>query len=72
MKYHKDDDGRPTRAGDTIFFSYGIPPAYVTAEIIERNGRLIALTPGHRPSECPLNTLRRHVGAWFRETNPTP
>jgi hypothetical protein len=64
--YCIDDDGNRVRAGDTIFFSYGIPPVYVKAEIIDRDGKLVALTPGHCPSECTLKRLRRYVGAWYR------
>jgi hypothetical protein len=67
MKYHKDDDGKPTRAGDWITFSYGIPSVNVKAEIIDRNGKLYALTPGHSPSECRLNRLRKYVGQWYRK-----
>lgn len=72
--YHKDDDGMATRAGDIVSFAYGIPPVYVKAEIINRSGTLIALTPGHNPPECRLKDLRGFVGAWFRhgrkETTP--
>lgn len=65
-KSHKCDDGYSTRAGDMIMFSYGIPPVRVESEIIDRNGRLIALTPGHYPPECELRKLRGYVGAWYR------
>ena len=61
----KDDDGNPVGAGDFIRFSYGIPPVGVKAKIIERDGKLIALTPGHRPDECNLKSLRRHVGQFY-------
>ena len=65
-KYHKDDDGFAARAGDIVMFSYGIPPVRVEAEVINRNGILIALTPGHNPPECRLRDLRRFVGARYR------
>lgn len=61
-----DDDGVQTRAGDTISFSYGIPPVGVRARVIQRAKSLIALTPNHTPAEINLRSLRRHVGAWFR------
>lgn len=65
-KYHKDDDGFATRAGDVVFFTYGIPPVRVLAEVVDRDGVLWVLTPGHRPSECRLRDLRRFVGGWYR------
>ncbi len=64
--YHKDDDGCATRAGDEVFFSYGIPPVGVIADVIERDGELWVLTPGHTPKECRLRNLRQFVGGWFR------
>jgi len=62
----RDDDGEWVRAGDTIRFSYGIPPVPVLAQVIERDGRLIGLCPGHNPPEFPLRGLRRHVGWWVK------
>jgi len=53
----RDDAGRPTRAGDTVGFNYGIPPVTVAAKIIQRGDKLIALTPGHNPAECNLRML---------------
>lgn len=64
-KYHKDDDGRLTGDGDTISFSFGIPPLYVESLIIERDGKLFALTPDCSPKECRLDKLRSYVGAWY-------
>ena len=64
-----DDDGEKVRAGDEVCFSYGIPPVHVTAPIVKRNGRLIALTPGHDPEEIALRNLRKHVGCWYKQ-NP--
>ena len=60
-----DSDGYPVTPGCTIIFSYGIPPVPVRAKVVERDGRLIALTPGHKPSECPVASLRYHVGNFF-------
>lgn len=62
----KDDDGLWVTVGDTIRFSYGIPPVGVNAPIVERDGQLVALTPGHKPKECQLRRLRRHVGNWYK------
>ena len=64
--YHKDDDGAATRAGDVVFFTYGIPPVRVLAEVVERDGVLWVLTPEHNPKECKLKKLRGYVGAWYR------
>lgn len=61
----KDDDGAVVAPGHRIIFGYGIPIVSVTAEVIERDGRLIALTPGHNPPEIPLAILRKHVGAFW-------
>jgi len=62
----RDDGGKWVTAGDTVLFSYGIPPVSVNALIIERNGRLIGLCHGHNPSEFNLRSLRRHVGSWYK------
>jgi hypothetical protein len=67
----RDDDGEWTEAGETIMFSYGIPPVMVTAEVVERNGRLIALCPGHSPESCNLRALRRYVGEWHKVATVT-
>lgn len=69
--FYMDDDRVPTRAGDVVQFSYGIPPVVVRAKIIQRGWSLIALTPGHTPSECNLRFLRRHVGGWFKKSAKT-
>jgi len=45
-----DDDGVEVTAGCVIHFSYGAPGVGVDAPVIERDGRLIALTPGHKPA----------------------
>lgn len=65
-RYCMDSDGHRTYAGDTILFSYGIPPVRVTAEIVNRNGKLVALTPGHSPSSCTLSRLKSCVGEWWK------
>lgn len=63
----KDDDGGEVVPGCVIRFSYGIPPVAVRATVIERGGRLIALTPGHNPSECGVASLHKHVGSFWIE-----
>lgn len=62
---YRDMDGREVKAGDVIVFSYGIPPVVVRAPVIERDGRLIALTEGHNPSECPVSKLKKEVGDFW-------
>jgi len=63
----KDMYGDEVVAGDRIKFSYGIPPIGVTAEIVNNNGELIALTPNHNPKECKLKKLKSYVGEWRKE-----
>jgi hypothetical protein len=60
-----DSDGNEVKAGNVIHFGYGIPPVGVEAPVIERDGKLIALTPGHKPAECPVSQLKRHVGDFW-------
>ena len=62
-----DDDGKRTTAGDTVCFSYGIPPVRALAKIIERNGVLVGICPGHNPDEFKLRSLRRYVGDWYKQ-----
>jgi len=47
----RDDDGGWVTSGDSVQFSYGIPPVTVIAPIIERDGKLIGLCPGHDPAD---------------------
>lgn len=64
----RDSDGVEVAAGCEIRFAYGLPPVGVLAKVIDRDGRLIALTPGHNPAECPVASLKRHVGDfWVRK-----
>lgn len=65
MRPVKDSDGNVVKPGDYIQFSYGIPPVGVRAKVIERDGRLIALTPGHNPAECSVRSLKGHVGDFW-------
>jgi hypothetical protein len=66
----KDDEGVEVRAGDMIGFTYGIPPVGVDGRVIDRAGKLIVLTRGHKPAECPLHLLRKHVGNFWIEGKP--
>ena len=60
-----DSDGAEVTAGCCLSFSYGIPPVGVCAHVVERDGRLIALTPGHNPEETPVRGLRRYIGDFY-------
>lgn len=61
-----DDDGIKVSAGDTVLFTYGIPPVCVKATLVQRGKQLIALTPGHHPSQVNLRRLRKLVGGWLK------
>jgi len=61
-----DDDGKVISAGDWIHFGYGTPGVGVIAEVVDRDGALIVLTPGHKPTECRLDKLRGHVGNFWK------
>lgn len=64
-----DDDGIEIVAGMRINFSYGIPPVGVHAEVIERAGKLIALTPGHHPAEAPLAEIIPFFNVYVYKTH---
>lgn len=64
-----DDDKQKVSSGDTVRFSYGIPPVLVKANLVQRGNKLIALTPGHDPTECNLRSLRKYVGGWFKHNS---
>ena len=61
MNYY-DSYGVRIRKGAVVHFSYGIPPIGVDAKIVQRDGKLVALTPGHNPDHCALRSLKRFVG----------
>lgn len=65
-KVIKDDDGNAIRAGDRVHFGYGIPGRSVNAEVVDRDGTLIVLTPSHNPRECRLDKLRSYVGNFWK------
>ena len=60
-----DEDGLVVTAGCVIHFGYGIPPVGVDAKVVDRDGVLIALTPGHKPAECRVDQLAKHVGNFW-------
>jgi hypothetical protein len=66
LKSYRDDDGEFVREGDQISFCYGTPPVGVFADVVDKDGDLVALCPGHNPPECKLKSLRRHVGSFFK------
>jgi hypothetical protein len=68
----KDTWGKIVRDGDTVTFSYGIPPVGVRATVKEIDGALWVLTPGHKPERAPLRRLRSYVGCFYREQEDTP
>lgn len=59
-----DEDGAVVKAGCTINFGYGIPPVGVYAKVVERNGELIALTPGHNPAQCAVSYIKKYFNFW--------
>lgn len=72
-RIEKDGDGVEVKAGDRVYFSYGIPPVRVEGALIERDGKLIMPTPGHTPAEATLATIRRHTGGfWKVQPEPQP
>ena len=71
MLIERDNDGEEVKAGDRIYFSYGIPPNRVEGTVIERDGKLILPTPGHTPTEATLTTIRRCTGGFWK-ARPVP
>ena len=67
----KDSDGVRVRSGCKISFSYGIPPVRVVAPVIRRGNKLVAVTEGHNPSECPVRELREHIGDFWVAEEPS-
>ncbi len=64
---YKDSDGAKLKAGDTVIFSYGIPPLRVEAPLVEKNGKLVAITTGHTPNECEVKELIGYVGNIYKK-----
>lgn len=66
MTYLLDDDRCRVTAGDTVLFTYGIPPIVVRARIRHIDGVLWVMTPGHRPDSVRLRELRSMVGGFYK------
>ena len=64
----KDNDGFEVRAGDTVSFSFGIPPKRVEGVLFERDGKLMMPCEGVTPKEATLMQLRHHVGGFWKVT----
>ncbi len=62
----RDDDGAIVKVGDRINFSYGIPGVRVEGDLVEEQGVLSVLTPGHKPERCELSKLRGYVGHFWK------
>ncbi len=52
-------NGIEVEEGKIAHFTYGIPPIVVNAPIIERDGKLIMLTPDHTPQEMDMEEAVR-------------
>lgn len=61
----RDSYGKEVKPGSIVHFGYGSPCVGVWADVIERDGVLVALTPGHRPDECRVKDLKKHVGDFW-------
>lgn len=64
----KDSDGKTIKAGDTIVFSYGIPPLRVVAPVVLEDDKLVAITTGHTPSKCELKELKKYIGNFYKKS----
>ena len=68
-KRFKDDDGFTVGHGDTISFSYGLPPVGVRAKVKWNGHAYICLTPGHNPEWCYLKDLK-HISNFYKRNIP--
>lgn len=66
MLTDRDNEGETVKAGDTIAFSFGIPPRRVEGVLFERDGKLIMPCEGVTPKEATLPMLRHHVGGFWK------
>lgn len=67
-KVIKDDAGKIIKHGDTISFSYGIPPVGVRAKVEERDGVLWIVVPEpHKPSVERLSKLKKWYNVYLEE-----
>ena len=70
MKSLKDSNGVLVKAGDVIVSSYGIPPRRLEGKVIERDGKLIVLTPDSNPKESTLHSFKYHLHEfWIKGPN---
>lgn len=67
-KFCMDSDRRRVYPGDSIRFSFGIPPLLVIGKVVLREGEFWVLTPTVKPTECRIKELRECVGDFYRET----
>lgn len=72
MRPIKDDEGNEITDGDVVYFSYGIPPVGVKADVQkDSDGRLIIEVRGeHNPRFYPLRKLVKENNVF--KINPTP
>lgn len=68
MPHAYDNDGEKVEAGDSIYFSFGLPPRCVEGVLFERDGTLIMPTPDLTPKEATIGQLRYHVGGFWKVT----
>lgn len=61
-----DGDDEPVGEGDTISFTYGIPPVRVVGPVVRIRGELWVETPGHHPDRCKMSELREAVGDFYK------
>lgn len=66
MSANIDSDGQRVKAGDSIQFSFGIPPVRVIAKVERIGSRLYAMTPDHNPKHCQLSKLREYVEHFYK------
>jgi len=64
-----DDDGEIITDGDSVCFSFGIPPIRVVAPVVTIHGELWILTPVYNPTRCKLKELRECVGGFYKHNS---
>ena len=67
-RHYKDDDGTVVKHGDTIHFSYGLPPIGVDAKVKWNGHRYMVYTPGHNPESCALSYIKRYFNFYITNT----
>lgn len=60
-----DADNKEVCEGDLVYFSFGIPPTAVKAEVKLQHGCFCVLTPDLNPEWCLLGNLETYVGEFF-------